>query len=160
MSPICLRGSNRSTPRDAAVARLVSGGARHSAVLHPASESRCHPEPLGPAQFGLRLQDDQARLLAGMKLQLDRIEDTTGTIQGDVAASAEAASKKIDPNAYYSYPEACEAVGVSKSTLHRQVANGKLRTVRIGKLVRFVMWEMSVQLGNTGEELAEHRVPI
>ncbi len=81
---------------------------------------------------------DQARLLAGMKLQLNRIEETTGTIQGDVAASAQVARKKIDPNGYYSYDEASEAVGVSKSTLHRQVAKGKLRTVRIGKLVRFV----------------------
>ncbi len=81
---------------------------------------------------------DQARLLAEMKLQLDRIEETTGTIQGDVAASAQAARKKIDPNGYYSYDEASEAIGVSKSTLHRQVAKGKLRTVRIGKLVRFV----------------------
>ena len=81
---------------------------------------------------------DQARLLAEMKLQLDRIEETTETIQGDVAASAQAAKKKIDPNGYYSYDEASEAVGVSKSTLHRQVAKGKLRTVRIGKLVRFV----------------------
>ncbi len=33
---------------------------------------------------------DQARLLAEMKLQLDRIEETTGTIQEDVAASAQA----------------------------------------------------------------------
>ena len=41
-------------------------------------------------------------------------------------------------DAYYSYDEASEAAGVSKSTLHRQVAKGKLRTVRIGKLVRFV----------------------
>ncbi len=81
---------------------------------------------------------DQARRLAEMKLQLDRIEETTETIQGDVAASAQAARKKIDSNAYYSYDEASEAVGVSKSTLHRQVAKGKLRTVRIGKLVRFV----------------------
>ena len=81
---------------------------------------------------------DQARLLAEMKLQLDRIEETTGTLQGDVAASAQAARKKIDLNAYYSYDEASEAIGVSKSTLHRQVAKGKLRTIRIGKLVRFV----------------------
>ena len=81
---------------------------------------------------------DQARLLAEMKLQLDRIEETTGTIQGDAAASAQATRKKIDPNGYYSYDEAREAIGVSKSTLHRQVAKGKLRTVHIGKLVRFV----------------------
>ncbi len=81
---------------------------------------------------------DQARLLAEMKLQLDRIEETTGTMQGDMAASAQAARKKIDSNAYYSYDEASAAVGVSKSTLHRQVAKGKLRTVRIAKLVRFV----------------------
>ena len=74
---------------------------------------------------------DQARLLAEMKLQLDRIEETTGTIQEDVAASAQAARKKIDPNAYYSYDEASEAVGVSKSTLQRQVAKGRLRTVAI-----------------------------
>ena len=81
---------------------------------------------------------DQARLLAEMKLQLDRIEDKTGTIQEDVAASAQAARKKIDPNAYYSYPEASEVVGVSESTLHRQVAKGKLRTVKIGRLVKFI----------------------
>jgi len=81
---------------------------------------------------------DQARLLAEMKLQLDRIEDVTGTIQEDVAKSAQVARKKIDSNAYYSYDEASGVVGVSKSTLHRQVAKGKLRMVRIGKLVRFV----------------------
>ena len=73
-----------------------------------------------------------------MKLQLDRIEETTETIQGDVAASGQAARKRIDPNSYYSYDEASEAIGVSKSTLHREAAKGKLRTVRIGKLVRFV----------------------
>ena len=43
MSPICLRGSNRSNPRDTAVARLDSGGARRSAFPRPVSESRHHP---------------------------------------------------------------------------------------------------------------------
>ena len=97
---------------------------------------------------------DQARLLAELKLQLDRIEETTETIQGDVAASGQAARKKIDPNSYYSYDEASEAVGVSKSTLHRQVAKGKLRTVHIGKLVRFVGSDLlAYQRGRGGSEV-------
>lgn len=55
-----------------------------------------------------------------------------------VAATAKVAGKKIDSTGYYSYAEAVEAVGVSESTLRRQVRQKKLRTVKIGGRVKFV----------------------
>jgi excisionase family DNA binding protein len=74
---------------------------------------------------------DQARMLAVLKLQMDRIE-----AKMDVTAAA--AVKAIDPTGYYSYDEAAEAVGVSVSTLRREAKRNKLRTINIGRLVKIV----------------------
>lgn len=81
---------------------------------------------------------DQARMLAAMKLQLDRVEAKLDVTASDAAASAKVARKKIDPQAYYSYAEAVNAVGVSESTLRRQVKQGKLRARNVGGRVRFI----------------------
>jgi excisionase family DNA binding protein len=82
--------------------------------------------------------EDQAKILAAMKLQFDRVEAKLDVMADDSAASARAAKKKIDPKGYYSYAEAVEAVGVSESTLRRQVRQKKLRTVNVGGRVKFI----------------------
>lgn len=82
--------------------------------------------------------EDQAKILAAMKLQFDRVEAKLDVMADDSAASTRAAKKKIDPKGYYSYAEAVEAVGVSESTLRRQVRQKKLRTVNVGGRVKFI----------------------
>lgn len=77
-------------------------------------------------------------MLASMKLQLDRMEAKLDVMADSAAATAKAASKKIDPNGYYSYTEAAEIVGVSESTLRRLARLNKLRTVKIGERIKFV----------------------
>jgi len=58
-------------------------------------------------------------------------------LRADLAEMANTVKKRIDPSAYYSYDEAAAAVGVSESTLRRQVKVGKLKKTTLGRRVAF-----------------------
>jgi Helix-turn-helix domain len=74
---------------------------------------------------------EQARLVLETNIGVKQL-------QADLIEMAKASKKRIDPTGYYSYDEAVDAVGVSESTLRRQVKEGNLRQTSIGGRVTFL----------------------
>lgn len=81
---------------------------------------------------------ESAMLMVAMKLQLDQIALGQREIANALREESERSQKQIVADGYYSYLEAKRAVGVSESTLRRQVKTGRLRTTKVGGRVMFV----------------------
>jgi len=82
----------------------------------------------------LRTQDDLdgARLIAKMSLQLDRIATDVQILRD---GHEQADGREVRREVLYSRQEAAKRLGISISTIDREIRRGYLRTVQVGRRV-------------------------